>query len=404
MAEQIEKVVEDNLCVGCGLCSGMFSPAAARIEIDAAGFARPLQLRRLLPQEAAEFENTCPGIHLEHPARGKQFLPLWGPVLVSQTGFAQDCDIRYQGSSGGGLSALAIYLLESGKVSGVLHIAPSSAANSPFANVPQISRTREDVLRCAGSRYAPASPLEALDACMREPGTFAFIGKPCDVAALRALGRSRPEVASKFPFLLSFMCAGTPGLKGSEGVVRAMGLIPEDVIKFRYRGNGWPGKARAETVDGESAEMDYDSSWGNILNRHLQFRCKICPDGTGEFSDVTCADAWYGNDKGYPTFEESDGRSLVLSRTQRGVDLVSEAVSEGYLAVSELPIGDIERMQPYQVERKKMVGARIFGLVMAFRSIPKYENFEILQLSWSGSIKNLARNFIGMWLRARGFK
>lgn len=32
---------------------------------------------------------------------------------------------------------------------------------------------------------------------MREPGVLAFIGKPCDVAALRALGRSRPEVAKE---------------------------------------------------------------------------------------------------------------------------------------------------------------------------------------------------------------
>lgn len=400
MTKQIKKVVEDNLCLGCGLCAGMFSPAAARIEIDASGFARPVQIRNLQQQEATEFMYACPGVHLEHPVRNKEFLPLWGPVMASQTGFAQDRDIRYKGSSGGGLSALATYLLESGKVSGVLHIAPSTSANSPFANVPQISRTREDVLRCAGSRYAPASPLEALDACMREPGVLAFIGKPCDVAALRALGRSRPEVASKFPYLLSFMCAGTPGLKGSEGVVRAMGLKPENVIKFRYRGNGWPGKARAETMDGESAEMDYDSSWGNILNRHLQFRCKICPDGTGEFSDVTCADAWYGNDKGYPTFEESDGRSLVLSRTQRGVDLVSEAVSAGYLAVSELPVGDIERMQPYQVERKMMVGARLIGVRMAFKSVPCFRNFRLVSLMFNGAPSRVLRNILGSWVRA----
>lgn len=400
MTELINEVVRNNLCVGCGLCAGMFTPAAARMQIDMSGFARPEQFRSLQHEEVPDFLNTCPGLRVEHPVRDKDFLPLWGPVKRSQTGFAQDRETRYKGSSGGGLSALAMYLLDSGKVDGVLHIVPSTSASSPFANTPQISRTKDDVLRGAGSRYAPASPLEALDTCFREPGVFAFIGKPCDVAALRALARRRPEVASKFPYLLSFMCAGTPGLRGSEAVVRAMGLEPDKVVRFRYRGNGWPGKARAETVDGGSAEMDYDSSWGNILNRHLQFRCKICPDGTGEFADITCADAWYGDEKGYPTFEESDGRSLVLSRTQKGVELVDEAVNAGYLAVTELAVGDIERMQPYQAERKRMVAARVLGLMLAFRTTPRYSRLGLLHLSWNSPIGHIVRNTIGAWLRA----
>jgi coenzyme F420 hydrogenase subunit beta len=37
--------------------------------------------------------------------------------------------------------------------------------------------------------------------------------------------------------------------------------------------------------------MSYADSWGGILSRHVQFRCKICPDGTGGFADVVCADA-----------------------------------------------------------------------------------------------------------------
>ncbi|WP_205629922.1 Coenzyme F420 hydrogenase/dehydrogenase, beta subunit C-terminal domain [Dechloromonas denitrificans] len=398
MTKAIEDVVKSDLCTGCGLCAGMFFSPAARMEIDAKGYARPQQTRQLTVEESGDFANSCPGIRLEHTVRDETFLPLWGPVKRSQTGFAVEQDIRYKGSSGGGLSALAIYLLESGKVDGVLHIAPSDT--EAFANIAQISRTRADVLRGAGSRYAPASPLVALENCLQEPGVFAFIGKPCDVAALRAISRRRATVAEKFPILMSFMCAGTPGFKGTEAVVRAMGLEPEKTIRFRYRGNGWPGKARAETAEGKVGEMDYDSSWGNILNRHLQFRCKICPDGTGEFADVTCADAWYGNDKGYPTFEESDGRSLVLSRSTKGMQLVNDAVEAGYLAVADLPIEDIERMQPYQADRKRMVAARLFGRKLALRKIPKYIQMGLLKLSLNSSKKRLLRNSIGTWLRS----
>lgn len=50
--------------------------------------------------------------------------------------------------------------------------------------------------------------------------------------------------------------------------------------------------------------MSYNESWGNILGKYLQKRCKICPDGIGEFADIVCADAWHGDKSGYPNFEE----------------------------------------------------------------------------------------------------
>src|SRR3712207_7050821 len=53
-------------------------------------------------------------------------------------------------------------------------------------------------------------------------------------------------------------------------------------------------------------------------------RCKICPDGTGEFADIVCADAWYGKD-GYPDFAEREGRSL------RSEEHTSELQSRQYL-------------------------------------------------------------------------
>ena len=50
--------------------------------------------------------------------------------------------------------------------------------------------------------------------------------------------------------------------------------------------------------------MSYHNSWGKILSRHVQHRCKICADGTGNPADLVCADAWHADDEGYPLFEE----------------------------------------------------------------------------------------------------
>lgn len=393
----ITKLVKNNLCTGCGACAGVFSIPAANMSLSAEGFLRPIQSRPLNQTESDLFNKICPGAGLSHLGRDRSFLDIWGPMQGVMAGNAADDEVRFKGSSGGVLSALAIYLLETGAVQGVVHIAP--ATEDPFENLVQLSTTRDDVLRAAGSRYAPASPLSDINNYLVMPGQFAFIGKPCDVAALRALQRESPEMRQKFPYLLSFMCAGTPSMKGTEAVVRHMGFAPDDVRRFRYRGNGWPGVARAETKAGQSAEMDYEASWGQILNRYLQFRCKICPDGTGEFSDITCADAWHGDERGYPSFEESAGRSLILGRTKKGADLVREAISANVIKAEQLNASEIMRMQPYQVTRKQALIARLIGARLAMKHIPKFNNMGLVEAARMMPLKLHVRNALGTWLR-----
>ncbi len=167
------------------------------------------------------------------------------------------------------------------------------------------------------------------------------------------------------------------------------------MASFSFRGNGWPGMSTAVTHSGRRAEMDYATSWGTILNRHLQFRCKICPDGIGEFADVVGADAWYGKD-GYPDFAERAGRSLVLSRTATGEKLVGEAVAAGYIAVEALAREEIAKMQPYQENRKKMVLSRLLALRLTGRTTPRYRKLKLLRLALGGGLRENLRNFVGM--------
>ena len=61
--------------------------------------------------------------------------------------------------SGGAATALALYCLEAGGMQHVLHTA--ARTDTPYLNETVISRTRDDLLRATGSRYAPASPCEA---------------------------------------------------------------------------------------------------------------------------------------------------------------------------------------------------------------------------------------------------
>jgi len=363
------------------------------MQMAATGYLRPVVLSPLPRRQLIEFERTCPGRSLKlEPEAGAEVHEIWGPLKRVSTGWATDPATRYQGSSGGVLSALLADLLESGEVDFVVHVEADSV--HPLRNQLRISHTREDVLLGAGSRYGPSAPLRALDQLFDTGKRFAFVGKPCDAAGLRAHLREHPERAAQVVAVFAFMCAGVPSEHGSEAVLNRLGMQLDQVVRFSYRGNGWPGKATAIGVDGSKREMDYASSWGQVLNRHLQFRCKVCPDGTGEFADLVCADAWYGAD-GYPEFEERDGRSLILARTTPGLSVLRNAERRNSVQVEPCDASEIVRMQPYQVARKRLLVSRLMALVITGRGWPRYAGLRLLVNARRLGFKAHLRNLLG---------
>ncbi|MGD9811725.1 MAG: Coenzyme F420 hydrogenase/dehydrogenase, beta subunit C-terminal domain [Sphingobium sp.] len=366
----------------------------------APGFNRPEQIGKIGAEEEKAISGACPG-KVVAPWNGNDAPvqdPVWGPAHRIMTGHSTDPDIRFCGSSGGAVSALAFHAITSGLVDHVLQI--SADPDKPTRNVLRWANTREQIVLGAGSRYAPSSPLEQIDKALEQPGKFAFVGKPCDVSALRQLGKTDPRVNEKVPLMLSFFCAGTPALDGADRIVRAMGLDPENLVYFRYRGQGWPGLTRAVTRDGSVGEMRYAESWGGHLSRQVQFRCKICPDAVGGVADIACADAWYGDERGFPSFEEVDGRSLIMSRTSVGEALLSDAIAKGAIEAAALDIGEIGKMQPAQARRKEALRARLAACTARGMPRPQMDGLAIAEAAQKLSIRMQLKEFLGTWRRA----
>jgi len=366
------------------------------MQMDGPGFMRPQAHRPLTPDEEAILEAICSGEKLEQSKQERVYDNTWGPLLTTAVGHATDPEVRHQGSSGGAISAIAIHLLETAQVDFVLHTRASPI--DPLGNVSTASESRSEVLSGAGSRYAPSSPLAGIEAHLQSGQTFAFIGKPCDVASLRRMALRDPRIDRQIPVMLSFFCAGIPSRTGAQAVLKKLETPEAEVASFAFRGNGWPGLTRAVRHDGAEATMDYNSSWGGILSRHLQFRCKICPEGIGEFADVVCADAWYGKN-GYPDFAERDGRSMIIARTANGRRLLDEAKASGRIELSPLDAGEIRLMQPYQYDRRRGVLARLLALKLKGRPVPRYRGLGLWRLLPRTSPIWLLRNFLGTFRR-----
>jgi coenzyme F420 hydrogenase subunit beta len=367
----------------------------------APGFPRPDPIAPLSPDEDRAIAEICPGLGQEVVRGDRERSVLWGPYRSVATGWATDPDLRHAGASGGALSAILVHLLQSETVDAVLQIAADP--DRPTANRTVVSTDRDGVLAAAGSRYAPSAPLADIAGRVREHRAtgrrFAFVSKPCDTAALAAMRARDPLAHAAFPVLVSFFCAGVPSLDGTMDLLSAMVADTAAVRRFRYRGMGWPGRATAVLSDGTERSMSYAESWGGVLSRHVQHRCKICADGTGKAADIVCADAWACDANGYPIFEERPGVSLILARTDLGERIVTEARAEGGIETAPFDIADLDAIQPGQRERRRAVLARLLALRLLGRPVPAYAGLDLWASARQNTLRRNLRNFAGMLAR-----
>ncbi len=389
----LQQVKRADGCTGCGLCAAV-SPGI-RMAVAAPGWARPEQIGPVSPAENAAIAAACPALVVDErdnphdPAE-----PLWGPQRFTGVGHATDPTVRYRASSGGMISALLAHALASGLVDFVVQVRADPA--NPMGNITSISTGPDDILGAAGSRYAASSPLAGLNDWLARPGRFAFVGKPCDVTALRARAKADPALADRIPLMLAFFCAGVPSARAVGRILDHLEVQRDDVAAFRFRGDGWPGFATATLQDGSTRRMSYNDSWGGILSKEVQFRCKICADAVGAAADVACADAWYGDDRGYPSFEETDGRSLVMARTPAGLAVLDAARAAGAVVTEAVPVDHIIRMQPHQARRKRQVLSRLWAMRVAGRPVPRYLGLAVTEAARREPILLQLKSFAGL--------
>ncbi|MDG2161470.1 MAG: Coenzyme F420 hydrogenase/dehydrogenase, beta subunit C-terminal domain [Acidimicrobiales bacterium] len=401
--DRLYSIVEQGLCTGCGICQSVAGPEVVRVHKVANGYERPVVVGDLDHSTVDRIYEVCPGTRIEGlPDRlveGSTHIdPVWGPWRRIVRAWSADPVVRHEGSTGGVLTALAIYLLESGRVDLVLHARPSTT--EPTFGERHMSFTRADVMAGVGARYGPTAPLVDVGEVLEMGLPFAFIGKPCDVAALRNLGRHDPRVDQLVRYMLTPVCGGYMPPAATTAFLGRMGVDPSEVTGLRYRGRGCPGPTRIETADG-STEAHYLDFWGEDESMWmLPWRCKVCPDGIGEAADLAAADTWPG---GSPTREESaddPGTNAVVVRTAAGLELLEAAERDGALVVErDATPEEMSDYQPHQVRKKQAVASRYLGMLDEGLIVPVTARLRLDELAAAMPAEEQARQREGTRVR-----
>lgn len=393
----VRSVVQNDNCSGCGACAALSS--RVEMKYDSKGYLRPVVTgaKRLDETRLVKsFDAICPGRSVRMPKIGSRKLhPIFGPYIESFQGFASDSSTRFNGSSGGVLTALAAYALKSGEADTAV-MAQGSSANPQETVAVNLTDPRA-VLKSSGSRYAPVA---VASEASTGGSNSVFVGKPCEVSAAYEIA-SRSGSRNSSPLLLSFFCAGTPSQFGTSRLSEMLSDGGSEIVDVRYRGMGWPGSFRVTQRDGKQGTMSYDDSWGKHLGRDIQWRCKVCIDGTAAHADISVGDFWYADAKGYPSFDDAAGNSVVIARTARGQRFLAAAASEGVVTLQDVRLDDVAAIQPLQVERRVTIAGRLAGRLVAGKRVPRYRGYEMLSTSRAATVMQLLRAFVGTARRSR---
>jgi coenzyme F420 hydrogenase subunit beta len=126
----VEEIVQGGLCIGCGLCQAIAGRECIQLVLTPEGRERPVVRAALDTASLIMINAVCPGTRVEGAQPGTtspeaKLDLIWGPAERLAIGYASDAVVRHRGSTGGVLTALGQFLLSSGKVKFILHVAAS---------------------------------------------------------------------------------------------------------------------------------------------------------------------------------------------------------------------------------------------------------------------------------------
>lgn len=333
-----DAVISQGLCTRCGICVGV-CPAGA-LGLDEQNFpqlAGGCQSCGLCTECCPGADADLPAFSLELSGRPNDWGNLRGHAENTYVAFAANQDVRKAGASGGIVTALLLFLLAIGQISGAVIV--EADPDKPYLARGKLAGTAQEIIGAARSKYCVVPSMAALREVRKRPGRFAVVARPCQVHGLRKLAKADPALFSKIEVIVGLYCSCTLNPDGHLEAMRAAGIRKEEVARFDYRDGGWPGGMTVRKKDGSTVCLHPSKAYTTVINTMFQLfgadRCRLCIDGLSEFADLSCGDFWafdYADD-----FSELERCTLVSQRTAKGMQVLRDAEQSGAVVLRPLP-------------------------------------------------------------------
>jgi coenzyme F420 hydrogenase subunit beta len=260
-------------------------------------------------------------------------------------GHMTDERIRRNGASGGVMSGTQLYLLEHGLVEGAITL--RMRKDKPYLTEPIIATTPEEIRESAQSKYTTA-PINQI---LKESGNFSslvYSGLPEEIASIRKLQHIRHPSAQPISYILGTFYGEAIGFSAIKSFLRAYGVHDLTQVKsLAFRAGEWPGHMRVELHNGRVISVrKFHANY--LIPSHITPYSLYQVDYMAELADISVGDAWA------PTYESRGGGwSVVVARTQKGLDILERMRDDGAINLQEVSEEELIRMHSHGLDLKK---------------------------------------------------
>jgi coenzyme F420 hydrogenase subunit beta len=345
----VTEVIKPGLCTHCGTCAGLSN---GNIEMQ----YKKLTPYPVLVNKHADLNDLiydcCPGkgynyVNVtENTFHKKPDNWITGVVEKAGVGYSKNDDIRLLGASGGVITQTLLYLLETGKIDGAVVV--KLGIEAPWKAKAIIATTPEEIRACAQSVYAPVPVNSILSETENFNGKLAYVGLPDQVAVIRQLQSKKHPSVKNIEYILGPYVGINMYQDSLLSFLKSHGYKSFDDIKeLKYRDGEWPGYLSVKTHDGKilKAEKFY---YNYLLPFYITKYTKYAIDFANDFTDISVGDAWNPKYEGI-----GKGFAVVVGRTGKGSELITEMQEKGLLAFEEQKMDELASMHGHMFDFKK---------------------------------------------------
>lgn len=350
------EIIDQELCCFCGTCAGLCPTRAIYTENEKIRF-HPFSCI-----SCGKCISVCPGADFDFPAFQANLFPgvkqsrRIGSHQTILKGFSTDQSIREKASSGGCVTAIALYLLQNRIVDGVIGVRQKK--ENPSCSTANILRTENEIREASQSKYTLVAVNEVLRQVLDTEGVYLYIGLPCQVQGLRKAMEKDSILRSRIYMCISIFCGFNMRHEATDFLIRKSGISAPEIQSVQYRG-----KSKGQTgflIKGKESDFfisKHGYTWMNVC--FSPERCWKCYDLTGEFADVSFGDAW----------EMPGGWSRIILRSENAEALIRRMCDEHKLEVKASSEEEILISQKKIINYKK---EQISARRKVFAAFPDY--------------------------------
>jgi coenzyme F420 hydrogenase subunit beta len=320
----IADVVYKDSCVACGACE-----AACPVNV--------IKLDNFVPTLVGECiecgicYSNCPRTDFDdetlevsiHGRTRNESEQLTGVYSGAYAARAIQSDIQERAQDGGIVTALLSQFLEDG---GDAVIVAGLDKERPWLPEPTVARTRDEIVKAAGTKYTPSSTLVGLKKAVKEEklGKVAVVGTPCQIRGLSRLTdgpKKNMRFKNSVDLKIGLFCMETFNYDSFIEYLSENDVDPKKVTKFMIKNGRFYAHAGEERLHRARLKK---------VKSLIRSCCSQCDDFTSEYADISVGNV--GSPSGYST---------VLVRTEKGKKALESAINAGIIEAD--PIEGFEK-------------------------------------------------------------